>query len=240
MSTTSNLADLIRDFLLERTSLLMRHEDVAQQVPDYDINNAYQYIIAREQTHLSWLQHALLDLGAPLPADPPRQAVAVGKGDAWKALAADDARVERAVRREVARQGGRGLARPPQGHAEGGAGRNARAQAPVRPGRGRQQGPDRHVARHQRPHRRRHGRPLDGAIATTTVAIALGSNLGDREAHLAFAVGRLAAILTNLRQSTWYDTAPVGVGEQPRYLNGVVVGETDLTPRALLDTAAGD
>ena len=92
MSTTSHLADLIRDFLLQRTSLLMRHEDVAQQVPDYDINNAYQYIVAREETHLSWLQHALLDLGAPLPADPARQPVAVAKGDAWKALAADDAR----------------------------------------------------------------------------------------------------------------------------------------------------
>ena len=92
MNTTSNLADLIREFLLERTSLLMRHEDVAEQVPDYDINNAYQYIIAREQTHLSWLQHALLDLGATLPADPARQAVAAGKGEAWKSLAADDAR----------------------------------------------------------------------------------------------------------------------------------------------------
>ena len=92
MSTTANLVDLIREFLLERTSLLMRHEDVARQVPDYDINNAYQYIIAREETHLSWLQHALLDLGAPLPADPPRQAVAVVKGDAWKSLAAADAR----------------------------------------------------------------------------------------------------------------------------------------------------
>lgn len=92
MTTTTHLADLIREFLLERTSLLMRHEDVAQQVPDYDINNAYQYIIAREETHLSWLQHALLDLGATLPADPARQAVAVGKGDAWKSLAGEDAR----------------------------------------------------------------------------------------------------------------------------------------------------
>ncbi len=92
MSTTSDLAGLIRDFLLERTSLLMRHEDVARQVPDYDINNAYQYIVAREETHLSWLQHALLDLGAALPADPARQTVAATKGDAWKELAADDAR----------------------------------------------------------------------------------------------------------------------------------------------------
>lgn len=68
------------------------------------------------------------------------------------------------------------------------------------------------------------------------MAIALGSNLGDRAAHLAFAVGRLAAVLSDLRQSTWYDTAPVDVvGDQPRYLNGVVVGRTRLTARQLLD-----
>ena len=67
-------------------------------------------------------------------------------------------------------------------------------------------------------------------------AIALGSNVGDREAHLAFAVARLSSILTNLKQSRWHDTAPVGVSpDQPRYLNGVVTGETSLTARALLD-----
>ena len=87
-----SLAELIRDFYLERVSLLMRHEDVALTITDYDINNAYQYIIAREQTHLSWLQHALLDLGAPLAGDPPRRPVAAVKGDAWKSLAAEDAR----------------------------------------------------------------------------------------------------------------------------------------------------
>ncbi len=86
------LADLIRDFYLERVAQLMRHEDVAVTVTDYDINNAYQYIIAREQTHLSWLQHALLDLGAPLPADPSRGTALSVKGDGWKSLAADDAR----------------------------------------------------------------------------------------------------------------------------------------------------
>ena len=94
MSTTTALSDLITEFLRERTALLMRHEDVATFVTDYDINNAYQYIIAREQTHLSWLQHALLDLGTLIPGDPPRDTVALGKGaDAWKALAADDARL---------------------------------------------------------------------------------------------------------------------------------------------------
>jgi 2-amino-4-hydroxy-6-hydroxymethyldihydropteridine diphosphokinase len=68
------------------------------------------------------------------------------------------------------------------------------------------------------------------------VAIALGSNLGDREATLAFGVAALSEVLSHLQQSSWYDTAPVGVfEEQPRYLNGVVVGETALDARALLD-----
>ena len=86
------LADLLRDFYLERVAQLMRHEDVAVTITDYDINNAYQYIIAREQTHLSWLQHALLDLGAPMPDDPGRGPALSAKGDAWKRFAEDDAR----------------------------------------------------------------------------------------------------------------------------------------------------
>jgi 2-amino-4-hydroxy-6-hydroxymethyldihydropteridine diphosphokinase len=73
-------------------------------------------------------------------------------------------------------------------------------------------------------------------LATSNVVVALGSNLGDREAHLAFAVARLSQILSNLRRSAWHDTAPVGVPhDQPRYLNGVVVGQTSLTARQLLD-----
>lgn len=85
------LADQIREFYLERVAQLMRHEDVAVTITDYDINNAYQYIIAREQTHLSWLLHALLDLGAPEPVDPSRGAALSVKGDEWKGLASQDA-----------------------------------------------------------------------------------------------------------------------------------------------------
>ncbi len=90
---TTDLAHRIRDFYLERLGLLMRHEEVARHVGQYDANNAYQYVINREETHISWLQHALLDLGAAIPADPARPVVQTGSGsDAWKALAADDAR----------------------------------------------------------------------------------------------------------------------------------------------------
>ena len=68
------------------------------------------------------------------------------------------------------------------------------------------------------------------------VAIALGSNVGDRESHLQFAVDRLSSIISDRRVSRWYETEPVGVGAQPPFLNAAAVGDTDLSPRALLDT----
>lgn len=90
--TTTDLPDLITTFLHERTALLQRHEEVAKQVSDYDVNNTYQYVVNREETHVSWLQHALLDLGAPIPAEPSRPSLQVGKrAEAWKSLAAEDA-----------------------------------------------------------------------------------------------------------------------------------------------------
>jgi 2-amino-4-hydroxy-6-hydroxymethyldihydropteridine diphosphokinase len=67
------------------------------------------------------------------------------------------------------------------------------------------------------------------------VAIALGSNLGDREAHLAFAVAALGRLVDRLAVSSWIETDPVGVGDQPRFLNGAVAGDTGLPARALLD-----
>lgn len=67
------------------------------------------------------------------------------------------------------------------------------------------------------------------------VAVALGSNQGDREAHLAYAVERLRGILSAVRTSSWYETAPVGVAPQQDFLNGVLIGATSLSARALLD-----
>lgn len=69
----------------------------------------------------------------------------------------------------------------------------------------------------------------------TRVAVALGSNLGDREGHLRAALAALASFLDHLRVSTFHDTAPVGVGPQPTFLNGAAVGETSLAAKALLD-----
>ena len=66
-------------------------------------------------------------------------------------------------------------------------------------------------------------------------AIALGSNLGDRRAHLEWAVDRLRELLSDLRVSSFIETEPVDMpGPQPPFLNGAVVGETALAPEALL------
>lgn len=75
-----------------------------------------------------------------------------------------------------------------------------------------------------------------GSTQPVRVAIALGSNLGDRRAHLAAAVDALAAYLVDLIVSTAIETDPIDVPDpQPPYLNAVVVGLTTLAPEALLE-----
>jgi 2-amino-4-hydroxy-6-hydroxymethyldihydropteridine diphosphokinase len=68
------------------------------------------------------------------------------------------------------------------------------------------------------------------------VAVALGSNLGDRDEFLNRAAESLRPFISDLRLSSFYRTAPVGVGEQPEFLNAAAVGESVLSARALLET----
>ena len=68
------------------------------------------------------------------------------------------------------------------------------------------------------------------------VAIAVGSNVGDRLGHLSFAVERLSGVLSGVVVSPFYETAPVGVASQRDFLNGVIVGRTTLSARSLLET----
>lgn len=95
--TPRELQSVLEEFYIERLTLLMRHESAARLVTDYDVNNAYQYIISREETHISWLQAAIVDLGGQIPPDPSRPNVSTSrKGDAAVLeLAADDARANR-------------------------------------------------------------------------------------------------------------------------------------------------
>lgn len=72
----------------------------------------------------------------------------------------------------------------------------------------------------------------------TTAFVALGSNLGDREALLRAAIKKLdaSAGVRVTAVSAFRETAPVGGPPgQPRFLNAVVRLETSLTPRALLE-----
>lgn len=67
--------------------------------------------------------------------------------------------------------------------------------------------------------------------------VALGSNLGDREAHLRAAVAALDATpgLRVVAGSHVYETDPVGPGPQGPYLNAVIEVEAGLAPHALLE-----
>jgi 2-amino-4-hydroxy-6-hydroxymethyldihydropteridine diphosphokinase len=67
------------------------------------------------------------------------------------------------------------------------------------------------------------------------VYIALGSNLGDRELHLRQAIEKLGARDLRLRcVSSLYETEPMGLREQPWFLNQVCEFETELFPLQLL------
>ena len=121
-----------------RLALLQRHVASARTVTDYDINNAYQYIVAREETHVYWVHRALLDVGATVPAD-------AGRADDRRRAAcatsppatprANHAFVDTWTPRVAAV-----IARPASQDAAGHPRRDAGAPAPVRAGR---RGPDR-------------------------------------------------------------------------------------------------
>ena len=71
----------------------------------------------------------------------------------------------------------------------------------------------------------------------TRVWLALGSNLGDRAGYLQAARAALPGAGVRLvRASRVAETEPVGVEDQPRFLNQVLEVETSLEPRPLLNT----
>ncbi len=75
----------------------------------------------------------------------------------------------------------------------------------------------------------------------TRAYVGLGANLGDREAMLRSALEQLDAEpgVHVSAVSSFRDTAPVGIVDQPRFLNAAVAVETDLGARSLLDRLLG-
>ncbi len=90
--TTNDVLAVLREFHREKLAIRERHVAVAQTVSHYDFNNTYQYIIARDDMQLAWLEAGISDLGGTPDTVAPVTLPARGKKDSFLPLVAEDAR----------------------------------------------------------------------------------------------------------------------------------------------------
>jgi hypothetical protein len=64
---TSEQLALLQDCYKDKFALMVRHIEGAKLVADYEFNNTYQYIIAREEMQVVWVRDAIRDLGGEAP-----------------------------------------------------------------------------------------------------------------------------------------------------------------------------
>jgi hypothetical protein len=89
--TATELLNLLREFHRDKLTMLRRHEAAAKYVSNYEFNNTYQYVIAREEMHVSWVADAIDDAGGQLETVSEQHVDAPAKGkDAQSALIAQD------------------------------------------------------------------------------------------------------------------------------------------------------
>ena len=89
---------LLQEFYREKLAALLRHQAGARLVGQYDQNNTYQFIVNRDETHLSWVGKAVEELGGQLADAPEPERAASGKGDAAAhAVMDEDAREAQAL-----------------------------------------------------------------------------------------------------------------------------------------------
>ena len=88
----NDLLAVLREFHHEKLALRERHVAVARHVAGYEFNNTYQYVIAREDVHLSWLEAAIAELGGTPDALPAPVLPARGRKDSPQPLIQEDAR----------------------------------------------------------------------------------------------------------------------------------------------------
>jgi hypothetical protein len=89
---TADLVAILKEFHREKLTLRQRHVAVARLVADYEFNNTYQYVIAREDVHLQWLEAAIAEQGGTPDevAEPSLQPL--GKKASPSPLISEDAR----------------------------------------------------------------------------------------------------------------------------------------------------
>jgi hypothetical protein len=78
----TELLSLLRDFYRHKLAMRQRHVAAARYVSHYDFNNAYQYVICREDVQLNWLQDAIADLGGVVEGVTEPEVQPTRKGDA--------------------------------------------------------------------------------------------------------------------------------------------------------------
>ena len=82
---TTEMLEFLREFHRDKLAERQRHVAAARLIGDYGGNNAYQYVIAREDTQLGWLHDAITDLGGRPDDLSEPQVQAEGKGKAAEA-----------------------------------------------------------------------------------------------------------------------------------------------------------
>jgi hypothetical protein len=83
----AEVRELLGAVFRDKFALQQRHIAASSRVRDYDFNNAYQYVINREDMHIAWLREALAAAGGSIPEPPPPPAVS---GDSQDAIFAED------------------------------------------------------------------------------------------------------------------------------------------------------
>ena len=70
----TDLLPLLEEFYQAKLTMMLRHQAAARLIAQYDANNTYQYIVAREDVQLTWVAKAIEELGGTPPdtAEPSR------------------------------------------------------------------------------------------------------------------------------------------------------------------------
>ena len=163
---------LLQEFYREKLAMLLQHQAGARLVGQYDVNNTYQYIVNRDDVQLSWIAKAIEELGGAVAEQTEPSASASGKAsEAARRVIDEDGREAQAfVDRWRPRVESMTPGAAPQ-HAAGDSGRDARAEALLRPGAG-------------RPHRSARVAAAPRSVPRTARCFLLAGSSKPRQRHL--------------------------------------------------------
>ncbi len=86
------LLSILNELHRDKLTLRERHVAVARHIDHYDFNNTYQYVIAREDEHLAWLETAIREGGGTPAEVTPPSIPSPGRKGRFTSLVEQDAR----------------------------------------------------------------------------------------------------------------------------------------------------